>query len=736
MPPILIVALPTPLRRLFDYLPPEGNETLSILPGTRVEVPFGSQTLVGIVVKVAQSSDYPIEKLRRASAILDNQPKLTDDIIGLCQWAADYYQYPLGEVLHAALPTLLRKSDPLPTVTSWAHTTAGKGLPATGLKRSPKQQLVHQLLLEHGQLRDSQLREHGISSSVLLAMEEKGLVARQQVSLYDNHNPVVIPDTLLAEAPQIPNPEQQAALEQIRYHQYQTYLLEGATGSGKTEVYLRAIARTLQAGRQVLMLVPEIGLAPQTLQRFQRRFKLPIVQLHSSVAELERAQNWHDAASGKARIVIGTRLAVFTPMPDLGLIILDEEHDLSFKQQDGVRYSARDVAVMRAFKASIPLLLGSATPSLESLHNTLKNRYQHLVLTQRAGGAQTPEIEVLDMRKEENDGVLAKSTLEDIRRTLARGEQVLVFINRRGYAPALLCRHCGWVASCTACAARMTLHSHPPHLRCHHCDQQKPVPSQCPSCLHPDLTALGQGTQRCASLLEQYFPDTEVLRVDQDSMRRKNAMGELSEKLAQGNPCILVGTQMLAKGHHFPKVTLAVLLDIDQGLFSGDFRGPERMGQQLIQVAGRAGRGHLPGKVLLQTYQPDHPLLQLLLAQGYGAFARELLRERALTRMPPIWAMALLRAESKRPENAVNFLQAALKIARNLRPPSPDHAYLGPLPALMEKRNHRYRYQLQITSARRTDLQQLLKSVIEELEKTALAQRVRWSVDVDPQDMS
>jgi len=734
MPQILLIALPTPLRRLFEYLPPQHFDSATPI-GVRVLAPFGTQKLIGVLVGRVEIAQHPAEKLRPVEAVLDHQPVLPDEILELCRWAADYYQHPLGEVLHTALPVQLRKvqAEAKQSI-CWRHTIEGKGLPEQAFKRSPHQQRLHQLLLQHLMVSEEFIRQAGIPKSAIRRLADKQLITQADPSDLPPVDHLRV--SILAEPPQVLNPEQQTALDQIRHHHYNTYLLEGTTGSGKTEVYLHAIARALQAGRQALMLVPEIGLAPQTLLRFQNRFAVPIVQLHSAVAEAERTRNWRAAASGAARIVIGTRLAVFTPMPDLGLIILDEEHDQSFKQQDGLRYSARDVAVMRAFRAAVPLLLGSATPSLETLHNALQGRYRHLRLTRRAGGAQVPQMQLIDMRRQELSNPIATTALESMRRTLARGEQVLVFINRRGYAPALLCRQCGWIASCTACTVRLTLHSQPRHLRCHHCDQQKPVPGRCPACHNPELLTLGQGTERCEALLQEQFPGIEILRVDQDSMSRKNAMHALTQKLALGQPCILVGTQMLAKGHHFPSVTLAVLLDIDQGLFSGDFRGPERMGQQLIQVAGRAGRGELPGQVLLQTYQPDHPLLKILLSESYTAFAQILLQERFATRLPPIWAMAMLRTESKRAENAVEFLHRALAIARAFAPPSSQLQYLGPLPALMEKRQYRFRYQLQITCAKRGDLQALLKHLVTQLDQLALARRVRWSVDVDPQDMS
>lgn len=738
MATILILALPTPLRRLFEYLPPDGPAGQQpFRPGQRIGVPFGRQTLVGILVSVADHATYPIEKLRHAHQVLDTQPLLSGEILRLCQWTADYYHHSLGEVLHTALPVQLRRATNPAGASErrWRHTTEGKGLPHTALSRSKKQQKLHQLLLQHNSVNNEQLKEQGITQAVARAMQAKGLIEHFVASV-ENEVKHSASMPILAQQGQTLNEEQQEALSQLRHHQFTGYLLEGTTGSGKTEVYLQAIARTLQAGKQALVLVPEIGLTPQTLARFKERFQVPIVQLHSNVSEVQRTNNWIQAASGHARIVIGTRLAVFTPMPDLGIIVLDEEHDLSFKQQDGLRYSARDLAVVRASRLNIPLLMGSATPSLESLHNAISGRYQHLHLTKRAGDAQPPHLQLLDMRKESVVDGLAQTSLTAIRETLQRGEQVLVFINRRGFAPALTCHQCGWTANCTACDARMTLHSQPRHLRCHHCDQQRPVPRQCPTCRHPDLSPVGQGTERCEESLRQMLPEIPTIRVDQDSMQRKNAMVELTKKLHSGEPCLLVGTQMLAKGHHFPLVTLVVLVDVDQGLLSGDFRGPERMGQQIIQVAGRSGRADRTGRVIIQSYNPEHPLLQLLLAQGYSPFARTILSERQSARLPPHWYMAVLRAESKRADNAMAFLKLAQSRARQLCPPSPANQYLGPIPSLLERRNDRWRFQLQISFANRSALQGLLKPLLQELEQHALSRRTRWSIDVDPLDMA
>ncbi len=738
MPEILLVAVPSPLRRLFEYLPPDDA---SIAPGTRVLVPFGAQTLVGVVIGNSRHPTCPPEKLKAVDDVLDSEPLLPGDLLRLCGWCIDYYQHPPGEVLHTALPLGLRKPESSARTTlSWVHTTEGKGLPAEALRRSPKQQAVHQWLLQHGALDEAGLALLDVSRGIIRSLEQKGLIetrhseetparAAQSAAGSSHHQ-------LLAETPFTLNAEQDKAVASIHYHHYGCYLLEGTTGSGKTEVYLHTIARVLEAGRQALVLVPEIGLAPQALQRFEQRFHVPVVALHSHVSEKKRTQNWHMARSGHARIVIGTRLAIFTPMPELGIIIIDEEHDLSFKQQDGLRYSARDLAVVRAHQRSIPLLLGSATPALETLQNALAGRYHHLRLMARAGDAQLPTCATIDTRNKTLQAGLTEAALQAIDETLQRREQVLVFINRRGFAPAWLCGHCGWTAGCPACDARLTLHHQPRHLRCHHCDTQRPVPSRCPVCQSRELSAVGQGTERAEQFLAQRFPNVDIIRVDQDSMQRKTAMQELTERLHNGEPCILVGTQMLAKGHHFPDITLAVLVDIDQGLYSGDFRGLERMGQQIVQVAGRAGRGSAPGRVILQTSQPDHPLLQAILHQGYPAFAQQLLQERYAASMPPFSYIALLRAESKRGENAFEFLKMALQQARVLCPPSPERRYLGPMPALLERRQDRFRFQLQINFAKRAELQQMLKALLEFIENHALAKRTRWSLDVDPQDMS
>ncbi|NIB39351.1 primosomal protein N' [Pseudomaricurvus alkylphenolicus] len=731
---VVAVALPTPLRRTFDYLLPDGVAVPE--PGTRVAVKFGNQQLLGIVIETRSDSELPIEKLRPLDSVLDKTPLLPQELLQLCKWSSDYYHHPLGEVLATAIPTALRQGEAahLQREKAWRLTPQGRECAPDKLKRAPKQlALWRQLSVlgpdQHLLHKDLLLQE--ISRSALKGLEDKGLTEAVEVDPVPLASP-----KLLAEPPLQLNCEQADALENIASTQFATYLLYGTTGSGKTEVYLQAIAKALEQGKQALVLIPEIGLTPQTLSRFRRRFHRPMAVMHSGLSDSERKQAWLLAANGQADIIIGTRSAIFTPLPKAGIVILDEEHDSSFKQQDGFRYSARDLAAVRCHRLGIPLVLGSATPSLESYYNAHQQRYRLLTLTTRAGEAKAPEIELIDLKRQPLQDGMTQALLDQVQLHLQSGNQVLVFLNRRGFAPTLMCHDCGWISQCPACDARLTVHQTPSHLHCHHCDYQRPLISQCPNCQSLELHCVGQGTERTEMTLQQTFEDYAVIRVDRDTTRRKDAMQNIVDKVNEGEPCILVGTQMLAKGHHFPNVTLVAILDADGGLFSTDFRGPEKMGQLLLQVSGRAGRAHKPGKVLIQSHLCDHPLLQTLLRQGYSAYANLLLQERQVAQLPPLRPMVLLRAESKRAENAFQFLDWARRAAEQLHPSSPELQYLGPLPAPMEKRNQRYRYQLQISANQRGRLHHLLKPLLEQLDQAPLARRCRWSVDVDPQDMT
>ena len=745
-PTIIRVAVPSPLRRTFDYTLPQesGSECTNDkrnkdecnkgIPhvGSRVAVHFGRRKVIGLVTEIATESDFPIEKLKPISAVIDSKPLLPTNLFNLFIWAAHYYQHPIGEALFTALPVLLRRGELTPslTVTCWELSDLGQGLGPESLKRAPKQKaLIEQLRRSKEVVPETELLGQ-FTKNIIKQLQQKGLIA----SVESARNNELEIDNILKNPNLILDPQQQEALDTIELHQFASYLLDGVTSSGKTEIYLQSIEKTLRYGRQSLVLIPEISLTPQTQKRFSDRFNTPVVVLHSGMSDSARLKAWEQARLGHAKIILGTRSAIFTPLKDPGLIVLDEEHDQSYKQQEGFRYSARDLAVMRAQQENIPIILGSATPSLESLNNCTQGRYKHLVLSNRAGNAQSPDWQLVDLRNEAMDCGIAHSTLEAIRKTLDAQQQVLIFLNRRGFAPVLLCHNCGWTSDCPQCDAKLTVHRARGRLICHHCNYQMPPPSQCPDCNSPKLVAAGDGTERSADYLQQCFPNTEVLRIDRDSTRKQGAMQQFFETADSGKPCILIGTQMLAKGHHFANVTLVAILDADSGLLSPDFRSHERMAQLLTQVAGRSGRGKVPGKVLVQTHQPDHPLLDNLITRDYRYIANELLAYRAERLLPPFKPMAILRAESTQANQALDFLHRARHRAQALSTPNTDIQFLGPLPALMERRKGRYRYYFQVEATQRADLQRLLGSLAQQLETEKRFSNVRWSLDVDPQE--
>ncbi|MCJ8170402.1 primosomal protein N' [Atopomonas sediminilitoris] len=733
VPVILQLALPSPLRRLFDYLPPQGCNPAQLKPGVRLLVPFGKREMVGVLVNLADNSSVPADKLRPAIALLESQPLLPDSVWRLALWCAQYYQHSLGDTLAWALPSLLRQGEPAQMADQWLWQAAPNArLDDPSLSRAPKQQQALRTLLQHPHgIQHASLARFDLLKATLDSLRAKQLVQLTRQA----HQGRTRPSQWL-HAPELPlNEEQASALQHLRagLGRFQPYLLAGVTGSGKTEVYLQLIRQVLEQGQQVLVLIPEINLGPQTLQRFQQRFNARIAMLHSNLTDRERLDAWLKARAGELDIILGTRSALFTPLAKPGLIVVDEEHDASYKQQEGLRYHARDLAVLRARLENTPVLLGSATPSLESLHNAQQGRYALLRLTQRAGNAQPPKLLRLDIKSRPLDAGLSQPLVSSIRDTLAQGQQVLVFLNRRGFAPTLLCHHCGWQAECHRCDARLTLHQRHRQLRCHHCDSQRPIPDACPKCGEADLLPIGVGTERSEERLQRLFPDTPVLRIDRDSTRGKHSMQALFEQINSGKPCILLGTQMLAKGHHFPAVTLVAVLEADGGLFSADFRAAERMAQQIIQVAGRAGRAQRPGKVIIQSQLADHPLLVQLCESGYAAFAEQALAERRHAGLPPFTQMALLRAEANQAALAEQFLQQACDLAEGL---NPQHAVelLGPVPAPMAKRGGRHRAQLLLLSEQRAPLHNLLAPWLQQLESLPQGRKVRWSLDVDPID--
>ena len=731
MPQVLRVALDTPLRRLFDYLPP-AEAGAGPLPavGARVRVPFGRQRLIGLVLAAADTSEVPQERLKPILEVLDARPVLDSAAIELLTWAAQYYHHPIGEVLTGALPRPLRFGAAAVEVEErWLATDAGARAGAVGEpRRAPKQRLLLTFLIENGAapagILDERLGSWREAARALLA---RGLIASAAIRIETPPSP----DARLRAAGPVLLPEQSAAIEAVAsgFGRFGAYVLHGITGSGKTEVYLRLIERVLAQGRRALVLVPEIGLTPQLLGRFRERFDARMAVLHSALSDSERLGGWREASSGRARIVLGTRSVVFAPVPDLGLVVVDEEHDASYKQHEGgFHYSARDLAVVRARHAGAPVVLGSATPSLETLHNVAAGRYARLTLPRRAAEAQPPRLALLDLRTSAVRSGIATPAVLAIERHLADDGQVLVFLNRRGYAPTLLCTACGWIAPCRDCDARLTVHLAAGRLRCHHCGADAPLPARCTQCGFA-VKPVGQGTERIEETLAALFPGVRIARLDRDVVRRRGELEEVMRRMSSGEARILVGTQMVTKGHDFPNVTLVVVLNADQGLFSTDFRAPERLAQTIVQVAGRAGRGAKPGEVLIQTEFPEHPLLQSLLAEGYDGFARAALEERAQAAWPPFSRLAAVRDSATTAQAALGFLTDARSIAR--RTPR-GVRLLGPVPAAMAKRAGRFHAQLLIESAERARLHEFLDAWLPEVEALRSARRVRWSLDVDP----
>jgi primosomal protein N' (replication factor Y) len=727
MPPtanaFLQVALDTPLRRVFDYLPPAGEDAARVEPGMRVLVPLGRRRAVGFVAALAGESEVPAARLKRALALLDPEPLWDACTLELLRWAADYYQHPLGEVLSAAVPAALRRGAPA-REPLFAWQLSARGLEESSAPRrrlGPRQQALL-ARLGAGPLPAAEAGPAHFGDA-LRSLQKRGWV--ESIEL-----PEAVPAAGEGSARPPPlTPAQREACEAIgdSLGSFAAWLLQGVTGSGKTEVYLDVIERVLAAGRGALVLVPEIALTPQLVGRFRRRLPVPVVTLHSSMSDAERFAAWRAARSGAAPVVIGTRSAVFTPLPSPGAIIVDEEHDPSYKQQDGFRYSARDLAVARAAREGIPVVLGSATPSLETLANVAEGRYRRLLLPERAGAAGKPRVGVVDLRLHAARDGLAQPVIAAIGRHLDAGGQVLVYLNRRGYAPTLFCSGCGWIAPCPSCDARMTVHMARARLVCHHCGADAPLPFGCPRC-GAEVSAVGQGTERVEQALAELFPHAALVRVDRDVIRRRGDIERALEEVASGRARILLGTQMLTKGHDYPDVTLVAVLNADQGLFGADFRASERLAQQIVQVAGRAGRGDRPGEVLIQSAHPENPLLTSLIREGYEGFARRALEERRAAGWPPFSRLALLRADA--PDRAAVYV--FLREAAARAPEASALRLLGPAPAAMERRAGRYRAQLLVEAASRPVLKQFLDAWLPRVEELRRPRPLRWSVDVDP----
>ena len=714
------VALPVPLHQLYDY-----QLTMPAQIGMRVKVPFGYRDAIGIIVSIDKHTDVDISHLKSIKSIVDESPIFNDSIWQLLNWAASYYHYPIGEVLFHALPILLRqgRAASKDEIKKWQLTELGKQFNIDSMPRATKQK---QLLLA---LKNDTLQETDFNSAVYLALQKKQLI--EQVRCLPESNEWQTCYTTNTTSIEL-NAQQSNAIQSVnkQLDSFNVFLLEGVTGSGKTEVYLNILSSVLSIGKQALVLVPEISLTPQTIARFKQRFNAPIDILHSGLSAKERLSVWLRSRNGENAIVVGTRSSLFTPFKDLGIIIIDEEHDSSYKQQEGWRYHARDLAIIRAKIENVPILLGSATPSLETLKNAFYHKYQLLQLTERAGNATLAKQSILDIRGLTLEAGLSKPLIEQIQKHLTNNNQVMLFLNRRGFSPLLICHDCGWIAECPRCDRPYTYHHKQHKLSCHHCDTPRAVPQQCPKCGSTHLVPIGFGTEQLEKKLEVLFPNIKISRIDRDTVSKKDALNNYLHDIHQGGAHILVGTQILAKGHHFPDVTLVGIIDVDGALFSSDFRATERFAQIYTQVSGRAGREKKAGEVILQTYHPDHPLLNTLLNEGYQKFASVTLQERQITQLPPFSYQVLIRAADRNNRYAPIFLQ---KIHDWLKVNCDSGLWqLGPMPANQAKKADYHRWQLLLQHNNRTLLQQILDELLIIILNWNESSRVRWNIDVDP----
>ncbi|MEI6894924.1 MAG: primosomal protein N' [Colwellia sp.] len=728
------VAVPVPMRQLFTYQVPKGLQSPTIKTGERVVVPFGARQVIAIVIDEKAACNFDISRIKNISGRLNDNFNLSQSLVSFLQLCAHYYHHPVGDVFQQALPILLRKIDNIslspPKV--WHVQPSNKDsdkLLSKLATKAAKQFALYQIINHHRGISWVELRTLGYSKAQLNALQSKDLIIEQE----QEATQFTWQTDALNKQDRLRLSSEQAIIVSAINNasgQFSCHLIDGVTGSGKTEVYLQVMEDILANNQQILVIVPEIGLTPQTLNRFEQRFNVPIALHHSGLNDKERLATWLSAQQGSAAIVIGTRSAIFTPLHRLGLIIIDEEHDSSLKQQDSFRYHGRDMAILRARQLDIPIVLGSATPSFESLQNALSGKYHYHQLLNRAGKSNKAKIALIDMNQQQVEFGLSGTLKHEIQQTLARGEQVLLFLNRRGYAPAINCQECHWLAECQRCDKPYTLHQKQQLLICHHCGSQKRIPPQCPSCGSVRIAPLGQGTEQLESRLATLFPDSSIVRIDRDSTRKKGELAKLLQEVSDKKHQLLVGTQMLAKGHHFPDVTLVAVLDVDGALFSFDFRASEQMAQLLIQVAGRAGRASKPGKVLVQSNFVDHPLLQDLVHNGYHHFAHQALSERKQALLPPFTFQALLRADANYPSYPEKFLHALTQHKLD------GCEYAGPVPAAMEKKAGKFRYHLIIQAKSRKDLHCAILQLLAKISHNKWQSKVRWSLDIDPIDLN
>jgi primosomal protein N' (replication factor Y) len=725
---LLRVAVPVPLAEAFDYLWSQAGPAPAI--GCRVRVPFGRREHIGVVLEHPAASELPQHKLKAVAEVLDSEPVLGPELIATLRWAADYYHHPIGEVLSHALPTHLREGRPVADdrVTVWTLTASGREQRLEQLaKRARQQARALELLARVDNMAEPDLRDAGIARHALARLLERGWIGRAE-----ERPPATLPEAGRSQAPELTS-EQSAALDAMaaRGEGFAPFLLHGVTGSGKTEVFLRLVEGKLAEGLQTLLLVPEISLTPQLVARLKQRFGRELAVMHSALTASQRAAAWGRAYRREAHLIVGTRSAVFAPLPAAGLIVVDEEHDPAYKQEQGFRYSARDLAVMRARSLDVPIVLASATPSLESFRNAFDGRYGLLKMPTRIGSAGQPKVKVIDLNMHASRRALSTPLLTAIDEHLAHGNQVLLFLNRRGFAPALFCTKCQTVEECDRCDAKLTVHARSGRLRCHHCGKEKALRWGCETC-GSERVAVGAGTQRVSDELQSLYPDRRIARLDRDITARSGALAEVLDDVEQGNIEIIVGTQMLTKGHDFPRVTLVGVLNADQGLFGTDLRCDERLAQTIVQVAGRAGRRDRPGEVLIQTHYPTHPLLASLLTQDYAAFAQRALAERRDANWPPYSHVAVWRAEATQRGAVFAFLH---RVLRDMAAQRAAVELLGPAAAPMERRSGRFRAQLLLTAAERPQLHGVVARTLTTLRAWPETRKVRWAIDIDPNEL-
>ena len=738
---IAAVAVPLPLRQVYDFLVPQDTQMAPV--GGRIKVPFGRRTLIGVICAIKSESDCSRDKLKRAEQVIDMESIFEPQLWLTLNWISQYYLAPIGEVISAALPVNLRQGDDIvpKTQKTWSLSNYGRSANINDLSRAPLQLAIIKRLVKQQTLTTADFKQESSGwRQAVDALDKKGwLECHQAQPELRSANIANSQEAYHAMDSALLNTQQKNAIAELQKiitaDSFCCTLLHGVTGSGKTEVYFESIARVLEAGRQVLILVPEIGLTPQLINRINSRFDVPAAIMHSSLNKTERHLAWWHARSGNAKIILGTRSAVFTPCDDLGLIVVDEEHDASFKQQDGVRYHARDVAIYRAKQHDIPIILGSATPSLETYANAQSGRYQLLALTRRATKVKLPEIALLDLNTSTTEDGLSLALVEAIRDCLSAGKQTILFLNRRGYAPVLFCTDCRQSVSCHRCDSNLTLHRRANRVRCHHCGYEGIVPKQCQHCQAQAMAEIGEGTQRVEEALEQRFPKAKILRIDRDSTSRKGELDKLLQQARRGEADIILGTQLLTKGHDFPEVALVGVLNADQGLYSTDFRATENLFQQILQVAGRAGRREQVGRVLIQTAFPEHHFFERICQHDFNGFAQELLAERQAANFPPFGFFALLHAQSSHQAKALQFLRRAKQDIN----PAQGVKVMDVIPAPMERRAGQFRAQLLLSSTQRSALNASLLLWLQLLEKNKdarkLAASVRWHLDIDPQNL-